>query len=79
MTKLEEHDIEVTLTADGAQTLLVLEERGMPLEQLATYGAGVQVHVEDLAAHLGGRERVDAERRFDALLPAYEALAAAVS
>ena len=30
------------------------EERGIPLDQLAAYGAGLQVHVEDLAAHLAG-------------------------
>ena len=47
--------IEATLTADGDQTILVLEQRGMPLDLLAAYGAGIQVHVEDLAAHLAGR------------------------
>jgi hypothetical protein len=31
----------------------------MPLEYLAGYGAGVQIHVEDLAAYIGGRERCD--------------------
>jgi uncharacterized protein YndB with AHSA1/START domain len=70
--------IEVTLTADGDQTILVVEERGMPLELLAAYGAGVQVHVEDLAAHLAGRERCDADARWDELQPAYEDLAASV-
>jgi uncharacterized protein YndB with AHSA1/START domain len=75
----DEHVIEVTLTADGDQTILVIEERGMPLEQLAAYGAGVQIHVEDLAAHLAGRERSDMEARWDELLPAYQALAANVS
>ena len=75
----DEHVIEVTLTADGDQTILVVEERGMPLEQLAAYGAGVQIHVEDLAAHLAGRERRDMEGRWDELLPAYQALAANVS
>src|SRR6478672_3975452 len=30
----DEHVIEATLAADGAQTILVLEERGMPLEQI---------------------------------------------
>jgi uncharacterized protein YndB with AHSA1/START domain len=67
---------EVTLTADGDQTVLVFEERGMPLDQLAAYGAGNQVHVEDLAAHLAGGERGDANTRWGELLPAYEALAA---
>jgi hypothetical protein len=37
------------------------------------------IHVEDLAAHLAGREHRDTEARWDALLPAYQALAANVS
>ena len=36
---------------------------------------GIQVHVEDLAAHLAGQERCDAEARFGELLPAYQDLA----
>jgi uncharacterized protein YndB with AHSA1/START domain len=71
-----EHAIEATLTADGDQTILVIEERGMPLDLLAAYGAGVQVHVEDLAAHLAGRERGDAQARWAELIPAYQDLAA---
>jgi uncharacterized protein YndB with AHSA1/START domain len=69
------HVIEATLTADGDQTVLVIEERGMPLNLLAAYGAGIQVHVEDLAAHLAGRERCDAGARWDELEPAYAVLA----
>jgi uncharacterized protein YndB with AHSA1/START domain len=67
---------EVTLAADGDQTTLVFEERGMPLDPLADYGAGNQVHIEDLAAYLAGRERCDAKARWGELLPAYKALAA---
>jgi uncharacterized protein YndB with AHSA1/START domain len=74
----DEQVIEVTLAADGEQTILVWEERGMPLDHLAGYGAGIQVHVEDLAAHLAGRERCDAEARWAELLPAYQDLAANV-
>ncbi len=74
----DEQVIEVTLAADGAQTILVWEERGMPLDQLAAYGAGIQVHVEDLTAHLAGRERCDADARWAELLPAYQDLAANV-
>jgi uncharacterized protein YndB with AHSA1/START domain len=75
----DEGVIEVTLAADGDQTILVWEERGMPLELLAAYGAGIQVHVEDLAAHLAGRERCDAKARWEELLPAYQDLAANLS
>jgi uncharacterized protein YndB with AHSA1/START domain len=71
----EEHAIEATLTADGDHTILILEERGMPVNLLAAYGAGIQVHIEDLAAHIAGRERCDAEARWEELQPAYEALA----
>ena len=70
----DEQVIEATLAADGDQTILVWEERGMPLNLLAEYGAGIQVHVEDLAAYLAGRERCDAEARWNELLPAYQDL-----
>jgi len=74
-----EEVIEATLETDGDQTVLVIEERGMPLDHLAGYGAGVQVHVEDLAAYISGRERGDPEARWAELMPAYEGLAADVS
>jgi uncharacterized protein YndB with AHSA1/START domain len=76
----EPHDqaIEVTLAADGDQTTVVWEERGMPLDAVAAYGAGIQVHVEDLVAHLAGRERCDANARWAELNPAYEDLAAKI-
>ena len=74
----EEDVVEVTLTADDDQTVLVWEERGMPVDLLAAYGAGVQIHVEDLAAYLAGRERVDAAARWDELEPAYQDLAAKI-
>ena len=74
----DEHFIEVTLAADGDQTILAWEERGMPLDQIAAYGAGIQVHVEDLAAHIASHERGDAGARWAELLPAYQDLAANV-
>jgi uncharacterized protein YndB with AHSA1/START domain len=74
----DERVIEATLTPDGDQTILVVEERGMPLDHLAGHGSGWQVHVEDLAAHLAGRERCDIEARWDELLPVYQDLAANV-
>jgi uncharacterized protein YndB with AHSA1/START domain len=74
----EEQSIEVMLTAEGGQTTVVWEERGMPVAYLAGYGAGIQVHVEDLGACLAGRERCDAGARMGELFPAYQALAAGV-
>ena len=71
----DEHAIEATLTADGDHTILILEERGMPVNLLAAYGAGIQVHIEDLAAHIAGRERCDAGARWEELKPSYETLA----
>jgi uncharacterized protein YndB with AHSA1/START domain len=75
----DEQAVEAMLTADGDQTILVWEERGMPLNLIAPYGAGIQVHVEDLAAHIAGRERGDGEARWHELMPAYQDLAADVS
>jgi uncharacterized protein YndB with AHSA1/START domain len=69
-----EHFIEAMLIPDGDQTILVWEERGMPPDQLAAYGAGVQLHVEDLAAYLAGRERCDARARWEELFPSYQDL-----
>ena len=68
--------VEATLTADGDHTVLVIEDRGLPLDHLAAYGAGDQVHVEDLAAYLAGRGRCDARARWQELHPAYQELAA---
>ena len=67
---------EVTLTADGDQALLVVEDRGVPLDQIAAYGAGDQIHVEDLAAYLAGGERCDTRTRWQELQPSYARLAA---
>jgi uncharacterized protein YndB with AHSA1/START domain len=75
----DEDVIEATLTADGDQTILVIEAQGLPIEYLAAHGAGWQVHVEDLAAHLAGRERCDIKARWNELIPAYQDLAAKVS
>jgi uncharacterized protein YndB with AHSA1/START domain len=68
--------LEATLTADGDQTVLVIEVQGLPLDTVAFYGAGWQIHAENLAAYLAGRERGDIQARWDELVPAYQALAA---
>jgi uncharacterized protein YndB with AHSA1/START domain len=66
--------IEVTLAADADQTTAVFEDRGLPLDQIAAYGGGDQVLVEDLAAHLGGLGRRDARARWEELHPGYQLL-----
>jgi uncharacterized protein YndB with AHSA1/START domain len=68
--------IEATLTADGDQTILVIEVRGMPLDKIAYYGTGWQIHAEDLAVYLAGRELGDTEARWAELVPPYQDLAA---
>jgi uncharacterized protein YndB with AHSA1/START domain len=58
----DESQVEAWLTAEGARTRLVVEERGLPVDSLHYYGAGWQVHLEDLGralasdgpAHLDG-------------------------
>ena len=75
----DEEVLEATLTADGDQTILVIEARGLPIEFLAAHGAVWQVHVEDLAAHLAGRERCDIKARWNELIPAYKDLMVHVS
>jgi len=63
--------IEVELVPDGDHTRLVLEERGLPLDEAAAHGAGWQAHVEDLAAHLAGGPASDWRARWRELIPAY--------
>lgn len=73
-----DESIEVTLTADGDQTLLVIEVSGLPLDKVAAYGAGWQLHVESLAAHLEGFDAPDADSRWQVLIPAYAEQAGAL-
>ena len=71
----DETVIEASLAAAGEQTVLVIEERGFLLDELAAHGAGWQAHVEDLAAHIAGRERADWRSRWTELAPSYQDLA----
>lgn len=70
--------LDASLTADGDQTVLVIEVRGMPLEAIAFYGAGWQIHAENLAAFLAGRQPGDNEARWGELVPPYQDLAASI-
>lgn len=85
----EESQIEAWLTAEGAGTRLVVEERGLPVDALHFYGAGWQAHLEDLGrslasdgpAHLGGwSEQTPAQAwhaRWTELAPEYQSAARA--
>lgn len=72
----DETVLEAVLTAEGDSTRLVIDERGVPVRMLAGYGAGWQAHMEDLLAHLAGRDRGDWRARWLDLSPAYDELAA---
>jgi uncharacterized protein YndB with AHSA1/START domain len=65
---------EAQLSSEGARTRLVWEVRGLPVNLLPAYGAGIQIHVEHLADYISGRELRDVEARWNELFSAYEAL-----
>jgi uncharacterized protein YndB with AHSA1/START domain len=69
----DEAQIEAWLTAEGAKTRLVVEERGLPLAELHYHGAGWQAHLEDLGRALNGKQS-DWKTRWDELTPTYEAM-----
>jgi len=79
VTESYDKAIEFSLTADGDQTMLVIEVKGMPVDKIAFYGVGWQIHAENLGAYLAGSERGDTEARWDELVPAYQDLAATIS
>ncbi|WP_426563652.1 SRPBCC domain-containing protein [Angustibacter sp. McL0619] len=73
-----EQTVEATLTADAGQTLLVIEVRGMPVDKIAFYGAGWQIHAENLATYVAGREPGNTEARWGELVPLYQELETAI-
>ena len=69
----DEAELEAWLTAEGEQTRLVVEERGLPLDRLHFHGAGWQAHLEDLGRSLAGASSAW-EARWTELTPAYESM-----
>lgn len=67
----DETVIEAEIFPDGEHSRLVLEERGLPLDEAAAHGAGWQAHIEDLAAHLAGHPAADWQTRWAELTPSY--------
>jgi uncharacterized protein YndB with AHSA1/START domain len=70
--------VAASLTADGNQTTLVIEVKGIPFDKIAFYGVGWQIHAENLATYLAGREPADTGARWEALIPPYMSLAAGI-
>ena len=80
----EEGQIEAWLTDEGAQTRLVIEERGLPMKGLPFHASGWRAHLEDLGRSLevGGTVHPEGwstdagapgwERRWEELTPAYQ-------
>jgi uncharacterized protein YndB with AHSA1/START domain len=69
----EETELEAWLTAEDSGTRLVVEERGVPRDQLPAYGAGWQAHLEDLGRSLGGQSSAW-KARWTELTPAYRSM-----
>jgi uncharacterized protein YndB with AHSA1/START domain len=70
--------IEASLTADGAQTILTIEARDLPLDKIEYFGTGWQIHAENLAAYLTGGEPTGTEEHWTELVAAYQAMSAAI-
>lgn len=70
--------IEAVLTSHGEQTTLTIEATGMPLDKIAFYGAGWQIHAEHLASYLSGQAIDDDTDRWNDLVPPYQDLAAGI-
>ena len=63
--------IEALVSQEGDRARLVVEERGLPVDDAPYHAAGWQVHLEDLGAMLAGREPSDWRTRWTELKPAY--------
>lgn len=71
----EETVIDATISPEGSSSRLVLEERGIPLSEIAGHGAGWHAHIEDLRSHLELGQPSQWATRWAELTPEYEVLA----
>ena len=71
-----EQTVEATLIPSDSQTILVLEVSGLPLDKIASFGVGWQLHAESLANYLAGRIGLDVGARWEELAGVYEDMAA---
>jgi uncharacterized protein YndB with AHSA1/START domain len=65
------HVVMAELNADEDYAVLLIEVRGIALDVLFAYGAGWQVHTEDLGSYLTGSDYVDRPSRWNELEPIY--------
>jgi uncharacterized protein YndB with AHSA1/START domain len=72
-----EHTAVAELEADGGRTTLRLQVSGVPTEYVWAFAAGWQEHLEDLGAHLEGRNRSEksSDSRFDEFAASYKEMA----
>jgi uncharacterized protein YndB with AHSA1/START domain len=70
----DETVVEATITPEGPASRLVLEERGIPLSELAGHGAGWHAHIEDLGSHLESNQSSQWATRWAELTPEYQDL-----
>jgi uncharacterized protein YndB with AHSA1/START domain len=87
----DEGQIEAWLSEEGSRTRLVVEERGLPIDDLPFHGAGWQAHLEDLGSSLSLDDSVHPEgwsptqhapgwhARWNELTPSYRDLTVAGS
>lgn len=66
-----ETTMEAWLTPEGDGTRLVVEERGLVLEDVGYHGSGWQTHLEDLASEVGHVAASPWEPRWKELTPTY--------
>jgi uncharacterized protein YndB with AHSA1/START domain len=67
----DETVMEATLTPEGNGTRLIIEERGVLLDEYAGHGSGWQAHIEDLALYLAGKPTTNWVDRWRELTPSY--------
>jgi len=72
-----QHVLKAELFDENGPTTLALEVRGLPLDLVWAFGAGWQVHLEDLGSHLSGQGSLNPPTRWDELESIYRGMTVA--
>jgi len=67
----DQTEVEARLVVEGDRTRLIVEERGLPGNDVPDHGAGWQAHLEDLRAHLVGELPAPWRERWQQLISSY--------